>query len=88
MNGVDQSVLDRKRIINYVSQVAPLPYNPAQFSFGREIADAFIKQGLVLDDYNILIKFDDEDRHRQLYKLYADTFMIDKKRTFMTKLPG
>ncbi len=88
LNGVDESILDRERIINYISQVAPLPYNQAQFSFDREIAAAFTKQGLKLDDYKIFIKFDDEDERRQLYKLYADTFMIDKKRGLHDEIAG
>jgi hypothetical protein len=88
LNGADENTLDRERIINYLSQVAPLPYNPAQFSFGQEIAAAFTKQGLTLDSYNIYIKFDHEDEYRQLYKLYADTFLIDKKRDLQDKITG
>jgi molecular chaperone HtpG len=88
LNGVDESVLGKERIINYISQVAPLPYNPAQFSFGREIADAFAKRGLALDGYDISVKFDDEDEHRQLYKLYADTLVIDKKKDLHDETTG
>ena len=40
----------------------------------------------MLDDYNIFIKFDDEDEKRQLYKLYTDLFPVDKKRGFHDKI--
>ena len=88
LNGVDESILDRERIVNYISQVAPLPYNPAHFSFGREIAAAFTRHDLALDDYNISIRFDGEDQYRQLYKLYTDSFIIDKKKDLYDKIAG
>ena len=48
LNGVDESVLNAEHVINYISQVAPLPYNPDHFLLARKLGMLLKNKGLCL----------------------------------------
>ncbi|MBI2274728.1 MAG: ATP-binding protein [Bacteroidetes bacterium] len=61
-------LLDIDNIRNYLSQVAPVPFNPT-FSFGAAIKKYFTKNNIVFDEYNVSLNT------KQVFKLYQNTII-------------
>ena len=80
LEGLEQDdILDKVLVSEYISQVAPLPYDRVKFSFSDKIHDAFINNGLQLEEYNIYIKNNGEKKE-QLFKQFRDEFLADKQK--------
>lgn len=67
---------DYENVISYISQNAPVPYNPSAFAWGEEITRRLRAEGLEINSYNILISFG--NTVKPLYKPYKDCFLVDK----------
>lgn len=77
MTGVTNDILlDNTTVKDYLSMVAPLPFD-SHFSFRKRIHDALYKEGLVVDEYAIFLNYE------QLYKDYTNYFYVESggKRT-------
>lgn len=71
MTGVSNEILlNNTAVKDYLSMVAPLPYD-SNFSYRRRIHDELIKEGLVVDEYTIFLN------HEQLYKAYTNYFYVE-----------
>ncbi len=60
-------VLDVIKVQQYLSMVAPVPFN-SSFSYSEEIKDHFQSKNLIVDEYNIALN------NNPLFKAYKDKF--------------
>lgn len=67
---------DYENVASYISQNAPVPYDPNSFVWGKEITKRLCAEGLDIDSYNISISFG--STIRPIYKPYKDSFLVDK----------
>jgi hypothetical protein len=81
-----EGILEKEKVANYISQTAPVPYSPIDFSFANQIHQFFIKSKLELKEYKIYIK--DEISEEQLFKLNRDSFLANKQRKIWDSLKG
>ena len=66
-------IMDIERVINYLGEVAPVPFNPDEFSYGRKI-DRYLSSKLShYRKYEIMINGE------PVYKPYQDKVKITKK---------
>jgi len=66
-------IMDIEKIRNYLSQVSPVPFNPNDFTYSREI-DTFLASNLShYGKYNITLNGD------QIYKPYRDEVRLTKR---------
>ncbi|GAB3917186.1 ATP-binding protein [Mucilaginibacter boryungensis] len=63
-------LLDIKRVTEYLSMVAPLPFHK-DFTFGKEVKRYMTENNFTLDEYNVFLNND------QLFKSYRDEFDED-----------
>ncbi len=71
MTGVSNAVLlDNAAVKDYLSMVAPLPFD-SSFSFRKRIQEELNKDGLVVDEYTVYLN------HEQLYKAYTNYFYVE-----------
>lgn len=78
MDGVDDSVklTDYAEVISYLSQNAPVPYDPEMFTWGREIIDRLSQKGYNIKSYHIFVSH--LNKREPIYKPYSDLFLVDK----------
>lgn len=67
---------DYENVISYISQNAPVPYDPDAFIWGEEITRRLCTEGLEVKSYNILVSFG--NTIKPIYKPYKDCFLVDK----------
>ena len=67
---------DYENVISYISQNAPVPYDPDAFVWGEEITRRLRTEGLDVNSYNILVSFG--NTAKPIYKPYKDSFLVDK----------
>ena len=67
---------DYENVISYISQNAPVPYDPNAFVWGAEITRRLRAEGLDVNAYNILVSFG--NNVKPIYKPYKDSFLVDK----------
>lgn len=78
LDGVDDAsgLNDYESVIAYISQNAPVPYDPCSFAWGKEITRRLHAEGLDINSYNISVSFG--NTLTPLYKPYKDHFLVDK----------
>lgn len=78
LNEVDETsgLNDYENVISYISQNAPVPYDPSAFVWGEEITRRLHAEGLDINAYNILVSFG--NTVKSIYKPYKDCFLVDK----------
>jgi molecular chaperone HtpG len=78
MLGVNSSseLLDVNRIVDYITQVAPLSYNEEEFPWGKEIYGRIALRGYRIPQYNIYLI--NGSKYMQLYKAYQSNFIVDR----------
>ena len=78
LDGVEDTsgLNDYENVVSYISQNAPVPYDPNSFVWGEEIIRRLHAEGLEIDSYNILLSFG--NTVKQIYKPYKDRFLVDK----------
>ena len=67
---------DYENVVSYISQNAPVPYDPDAFVWGEEITRRLRAEGLDVNSYNILVSFG--NTAKPIYKPYKDSFLVDK----------
>ena len=67
------SLMDIKRVVEYLSQVAPVPYNPSKFSFASKLNEQFSR---IQDFRTYKICLNGE----QVFRPYEDSVMISNDR--------
>lgn len=67
---------DYENVISYISQNAPVPYDPDAFIWGEEITRRLRAEGLDVNSYNIFVSFG--NTAKPIYKPYKDSFLVDK----------
>ena len=78
LDGVDDTfgLNDYENVVSYISQNAPVPYNPSSFTWGKEIIRRLNAEGMDVNSYNISVSFGNTTT--PLYKPYKDRFLVDK----------
>lgn len=78
LDGVDDAsgLNDYESVVAYISQNAPVPYDPCSFAWGKEITRRLHAEGLDINSYNIMVSFG--NTLTPLYKPYKDQFLVDK----------
>lgn len=75
---------DYENVVSYISQNAPVPYDPTAFVWGEEIIKRLYAEGLEIESYNVLISFG--NTIKPIYKPYKDHFLVDKGKTYLIAL--
>lgn len=78
LDGVDDTsgLNNYENVVSYISQNAPVPYDPSSFVWGKEITRRLYAEGMDVNSYNILVSFGNTTT--PLYKPYKDRFLVDK----------
>lgn len=78
LDGVDDTsrLNDYDNVVSYISQTAPVPYDPSSFAWGKEITRRLYAEGMDVNSYNITVSFGNTTT--PLYKPYKDRFLVDK----------
>lgn len=85
MSGVTNTddILNDKKVYNYLSQVAPVPFAP-NFKWKEIIKSKLTYRGLNLSEYNIVLEGD--TYKETIYKNYQDYFLADRVRKTEDKI--
>lgn len=86
MDGVDDTSMlnDIDGITAYISQNAPVPYDPVSFVWGKEISRRLAQEGLIIEHYNIFVTYG--NRSIPIYKPYKDEFLVDKGKNLTDRI--
>lgn len=78
LEGVDDSsgLIDYENVKSYISQNAPVPYNPESFIWGQEIIRRIKNEGIDIKAYDVSVTYGTETVY--IYKPYKDSFLVDK----------
>lgn len=78
LDGVDDTsgLNNYKNVVSYISQNAPVPYDPSSFTWGKEITRRLYAEGMDVNSYNISVSFGSTTT--PMYKPYKDRFLVDK----------
>ena len=78
LDGVNETsgLNDYESVVSYISQNAPVPYDPNSFTWGKEVIRRLKAEGLNISSYNISVSFG--NKTTPIYKPYKDYFMVDK----------
>lgn len=78
LKGVDESsgLNNFEKVKEYISQNAPVPYDTALFTWGKELTRRLNAEGINIKAYNISLSFGTEII--SLHKPYKDRFLVDK----------
>lgn len=69
-------ILSIEEVKDYLSQVAPVPFNKSQFKLGKKVKTKFKAKNVDIEEYNIFIGTCED--YQQIYKVYTNNFMADK----------
>lgn len=75
---------DYENVVSYISQNAPVPYDPNFFVWGKEINRRLRAEGLAIKSYNIKVSFGNISK--QIYKPYKDCFLVDKGKNLYDRI--
>lgn len=78
--GIDDSsnLMNFPDVLEYISQTAPVPYNPKDFSWGKEILQRLRQYNYILPQYNISVICGIEKI--DIFKPYKNHFLIDRNK--------
>lgn len=78
LDGVEASsgLNNYENVVAYISQNAPVPYDPIAFIWGTELSRRLHQEGLNIHSYNISVSF--SGTTTRLFKPYKDSFLVDK----------
>ena len=78
LEGVDDSsgLIAYENVKSYISQNAPVPYNPESFIWGQEIIRRIKNEGIDIKAYDVSVTYGTETVC--IYKPYKDSFLVDK----------
>ncbi|MCK8817166.1 ATP-binding protein [Natroniella sulfidigena] len=74
VNNIDH-ILNYNRIKNYLSQIAPVPFDERYFDFSTKLKKEFEKKNILINEYNIFLS--DGEETEQIYKLNSSNFVSD-----------
>ncbi|MTI53745.1 ATP-binding protein [Geosporobacter ferrireducens] len=77
-------ILDEEEVKDYLSQVAPLPFEKDDFKWGRKIENKLNSLGITIPHYNIYIE--GEEGEDQLFKVNSDAFLSDKTKKIVDEI--
>ena len=78
LEGIDESsrLTSYDEVLDYLTQNTPVPYDPVQFVWGKELVGRLRKEGFNHKSYNVFLSYGKESH--QIYKPYKDSFIVDK----------
>lgn len=80
MKGIDNNsnLLNPNLVLEYLRQIAPVPFNPVEFIWGKEIVKRIQQCGYNIPHYRIHLIA--SDKTYEITKPYSDKFLVDKAR--------
>lgn len=80
------NLLNEEKVVNYIEETAPLPFDYTKFEFGKEVNDKILELDGPVDEYNVFIKTD--KINKQLFKPYRKKFYADIKKKLTDEITG
>lgn len=80
------NLLNEEKVVNYIEETAPLPFDYTKFEFGKEVNDKILELDGSVDEYNVFIKTD--KINKQLFKPYRKKFYADIKKKLTDEITG
>lgn len=80
------NLLNEEKVVNYIEETAPLPFDYSKFEFGKEVNDKILELGSSIEEYNIFIKTD--KINKQLFKPYRKKIYADIKKKLTDEITG
>lgn len=82
IKGIDKNneILNDTLVLDYLQQVAPVPFNSNDFIWGKEISKRCKQLGYEIPQYKILMNC--SQNTIEITKPYKDKFLVDKTRNF------
>lgn len=77
-------LLDFEKILEYLQETAPVPYDNESFGFGEDINKKLNDLNIKIDEYNILLC--NEDVTTRVYKPYRSKLVVDLKKRIVDKV--
>lgn len=86
VDGVEETsgLNNYENVVAYISQNAPVPYDPVSFTWGKEITNRLYSEGIDVRAYNISVSFGNEIT--PIYKPYKDSFLVDKGKNLFDQI--
>lgn len=80
MDGIDENneLLKPIAVKEYIEQVAPVPFNPHTFTWGKEIVCRVKQIGYHIPQYRIQVSC--AGKYSDIWKPYQDRFLVDKSK--------
>ncbi|KAF0197159.1 MAG: hypothetical protein FD169_518 [Bacillota bacterium] len=82
----DSGLLASDDVYDFLAQSSPVSFNTQEFSWAKEITDKAKEKGHVFSHYNIWIQTSGSPR--QVFKPYADKYLVDKSRRLKDAITG
>lgn len=77
-------ILEFCKVKNYLSQIAPVPYDIEKFTWSKRIKNKIECLGFSIDEFNLLLK--NGRKKEKIYKPFADNFVSDRRRKMPDKI--
>ncbi|AGX42915.1 ATP-binding protein [Clostridium saccharobutylicum] len=77
-------LLDFEKVLEYLQEIAPVPYNIESFEFGKDINQKLNDLSIKIDEYNIFLC--SEDVSTKVYKPYRSRLVVDLKKKILDKI--
>ncbi|QYE99110.1 ATP-binding protein [Paraclostridium sordellii] len=80
------NLLNEEKVVNYIEETAPIPFDIEKFEFGKIINDKLKDLGSSIYEYNVFIETD--KINRQIFKPYKKKFYADIKKKLTDEITG
>lgn len=68
-------LLDEEKVVGYIEETAPVPFDESKFCYSKLINDKLLALGMEIDEYNIYVETD--KINRKIYKPYKKKIYVD-----------
>ncbi|OOP73192.1 ATP-binding protein [Clostridium beijerinckii] len=77
-------LLDFEKVLQYLQETAPVPYDTESFEFGKNINEKLNDLNIKIDEYNIFLC--NEDVVTKVYKPYRSKLVVDLKKRILDEV--
>ncbi len=77
-------LLEFDRVLEYIQETAPVPYNIESFKFGKDINNKLNELNIKIDEYNLFLCT--ENQEIKVYKPYRSKIIVDLKRKILDEV--
>jgi hypothetical protein len=77
-------LLEFDKVLQYLQEIAPVPYDIESFKFGEDINKKNVELGMKIDEYNLFLC--NEDVSIKVYKPYRSKLIVDLKKRILDEI--